>query len=63
MAAGHRIRVDSDREALKILLGHEDIDTNVETSGGLTPFLLAAMIKCVRERALYKYCTLYTIFW
>ena len=31
-----------DKVALKILLGQRDIDTNVKTTAGLTPLLLAA---------------------
>ena len=38
----HTATMKQNREALAIFLGHPDIDTNVETSDSLTPFLLAA---------------------
>ena len=38
----HTATMEQNRETLAILLGHQDIDTNVKTSNGLTPLLLAA---------------------
>ena len=38
----HTATMGEDTKALEILLGNPDIDTNIKTSDGLTPFLLAA---------------------
>ena len=38
----HTATMAEDKEALRILLECEDVDTNVKTTHGLTPFLLAA---------------------
>ena len=40
----HTATMREDREALEILLDHQNIDTNKKTSDGLTPFLLAATL-------------------
>ena len=38
----HTATMRENRQALEILLGHQDIDTNKKNSDGLTPLLLAA---------------------